>query len=198
MSHPLMYVLGDTEKKDFPLVLTIGREPNYDDVLSDEIGIIDLNEFSSMSGGVWVTAYTQYAKQYIGENGTSGYLKRICFEKNASPVVFTNAFPIGIPQQVSDKHAIRKRLINVIPQHIEKLFSKEIINRVKLVVHHGADETEPSVLAKKLIQGYCAKLGIVYCSTAFFYNGNSKRIQSSLKPVSPLIQELFREFSERT
>ena len=41
MSHPLMYIVGDAEKKDFPLILTIGREPNYGDVLTDDIGIID-------------------------------------------------------------------------------------------------------------------------------------------------------------
>jgi len=194
MSHPLMYVLGDTEKKGFPLVLTIGREPNYGDALTDEIGKIDASEFSSMTGGVWVTAYTQYAKQYFGEKGSSGQLKKICFEKNSSPVVFTNSFPMGIPQEVSDKESIRARLIHLIPSHINNLFSKEIIARVKLVVHHGSDQSEASLLAKGLIQKKCSRIGVRYCSTAFFYNGNSAKIQSSLKEVRPEIQSIFNEF----
>jgi hypothetical protein len=196
MSHPLMYVLGDTEEKDFPLVLTIGREPNYDDILTDDIGKIDISEFSSMSGGVWVTAYTQFAKQYVGEKGTSGFLKNLCFEKNASPIVFTNAFPMGIPQEVSDKTGIREKLINLIPDHISNLFSKEIIKRVKLVIHHGEEATEASSLAARLIQEKCRSTGIPYCSSAFFYNGNSAKIQESLKEFRAEIQLVFTEFTE--
>ena len=196
MSHPLMYVLGDTEKKDFPLILTIGREPNYDDVLVDEIWKLNNDQFASMSGGVWVTAYTQFAKQYIGEAGNSSYLKKICFEKNCSPIIFTNAFPIGISNEVQDKASIRSKLINIIPGHINNLFSKDIIKRVRLVVHHGSDNSEPSLLAKKNIQDKCEKLGITYCSTAFFYNGNSASIQLSLKAVRSEIQALFTSFIE--
>lgn len=191
-----MYVLGDTENKDFPLILTIGREPNYDDVLTDKIGKINIEEFSSMSGGVWVTAYTQFAKQFIGEIGSSGHLKKLCFEKNASPIVFTNAFPMGIQNNIQDKLSIREKLISLIPEHIDNLFSKEIIGRVKLVVHHGSDNSEPSLLAKSLIQEKCLELGIPYCSTAFFYNGNSASIQSSLKEVNSDIHKIFSHFAQ--
>lgn len=44
MSHPLMYVLGKTVEKNFPLILTIGREPSCDDALVNEIGIINSSE----------------------------------------------------------------------------------------------------------------------------------------------------------
>tara|TARA_A200000159_G_scaffold31990_1_gene28612 strand:+ start:7470 stop:8051 length:582 start_codon:yes stop_codon:yes gene_type:complete len=193
-----MYVIGETEKNDFPLILTIGREPNYGDVLTDEIGIIDVAEFSAMKGGVWVTAYTQFAKQYLGEQGSSGVLKNLCFQKNASPIVFTNAFPMGIPNEVSDKHAIRAELIDRIPAHVDNLFSKEIINRVKLVVQHGSDSSEPSKLASKLIKEKCSEQGIPYCSTAFFYNGNSAKIQSSLRAVCSNIKAIFDEFNNHS
>ena len=196
MSHPLMYLLGDTEKTEFPLILTVGREPNCDDILTDNIGQIDKSEFSSMPGGVWVTAYTQFAKQYIGEKGTSGFLKSICFEKDCSPIVFTNAFPMGIPQEVSDKASIRKKLVSSIPEHINNLFSKEIISRVKLVVHHGSDQSEASSLASKLIREKCTNIGIPYCSTAFFDNRNSAKIQNSLKVVRSEIQAIFIDFTE--
>ena len=196
MSHPLMYVLGDTESQEFPIILTIGREPNYDDVLTDDIGQIDAHEFASMSGGVWVTAYTQLAKQYVGEQGTSSFLKKICFEKNASPIVFTNAFPMGILQEISDKAIIREQLISLLPKHINNLFSKEIVSRAKLVIHHGSDDSEASSLASKLIQEKCTSLGVPYCSTAFFHNRNSAKIQDSLKEFKSDIQALFTSFSE--
>jgi hypothetical protein len=70
-----MYFLGHTENKDFPIILTIGWEQNYDDVLTDKIGEINIDEFSSMPGGVCVTAYAQSAKQFIGGVGSSGHLK---------------------------------------------------------------------------------------------------------------------------
>ena len=91
--HPLMYVLGDTQEKRFPLILTIGREPNYDATLNDKIGKIDIAEFSSMSGGVWITAYTQFAKQYIGLNSSASDLKKICFEKKRVPNSFHKCIP---------------------------------------------------------------------------------------------------------
>ena len=196
MSHPLMYIVGDTEKKDFPLILTIGREPNYGDVLTDDIGIIDVDEFSAMKGGVWVTAYTQFAKQYFGAQGSSGILKKLCFEKNSSPIVFTNAFPMGIPNETVDKKAIRAELIDRIPNHINNLFSKELIKRVKLVVQHGTDSSEPSTLATKLIEEKCSELNLAYCTTAFFYNGNSAKIQTSLETESSTIKAIFDEFNK--
>lgn len=189
-----MYLLGKTEEENFPLILTIGREPNYDDVLSDSIGKINKEEFSSMSGGVWVTAYTQFAKQYFDKSATSKQLKDICFEKNSSPIVFTNAFPYGIPHEIDNKVELREKLKSNIPEHIYNLFSKPIIERVELVVHHGSDNTETSALATKLIHEECNKKCIPYCSTPFFYNGNSIDIQESLKEKRDKIKEIFSEF----
>ena len=194
MSHPLIYVLGDTEIKGFPLILTIGREPNYDDVLTDTIGIMDAKKFASMSGGVWVTAYTQFAKQYIGEKGNAVFLKELCFNKNSSPIIFSNAFPLGIPQEVSDKDSIRKKLAGLIPDHVNKIFSKDIIRMVKLVVHHGSDQSEVSKLARRHIEEKCYELGIPYCATDFFYNGNSRNIQNSLMDFEENIRLVFNEF----
>ena len=155
-----------------------------------------MDEFSAMKGGVWVTAYTQFAKQYFGAQGSSGVLKKLCFEKNLSPIVFTNAFPMGIPNETVDKKAIRAELIDRVPSHINNLFSKELIKRVKLVVQHGTDSSEPSILATKLIQEKCSELNLAYCSTAFFYNGNSAKIQTSLETKSSTIKAIFDEFND--
>ena len=196
MSHPLMYVLGNTEEKNFPLILTIGREPNYDDVLGDFVGKINIPEFTSMSGGVWVTAYTQFAKQYVGITGTSSYMKNLCISKDASPIVFTNAFPCSIDNSVQDKESLLELLTDKIPAHINSIFSKSLISRVKRVVQHGYTKSEPSQLATQLIQSKCKELNIPYCSTPFFYNGNSKLIQNSLSSYQSLVKSIFDGFAK--
>lgn len=194
MSHPLMYVLGDTENKNFPLILTIGREPNYDDVIVDKIGLINLNEFRFMSGGVWVTAYTQIARQFIGKEATASQLKSMCLSKNCSPIVFTNAFPIGISNKIVDKDRIRVHHAKIISKHISLIFSKNLINRVKLVIHHGALNTPEGNIATQEIKKHCYERSIPYCTTAFFYNGNSKSIFKELTPYKEIIKNVFIQF----
>lgn len=194
MSHPIIYALGNTEQEKFPLILTIGREPNYDDELINIVGQIDVEEFRSMSGGVWVTAYTQIAKQYIGPHGTSAHLKSLFFERNSSPLLFSNAFPIAIPNEISNKTELRSQLISRIPDHIATLFANGLIDRVRLVIQHGADSSEASLVAKESIQSQCNRLGIRYVSSPFFYNGNSTGIQQALSLVKPEIISVMDEF----
>lgn len=194
MAHPLFYVSGNTQNHEFPLILTIGREPNYDEMIDDSIGIIDDEEFGSMSGGVWVTAYTQLAKQYLGNAGTARQLKAICFDKNSSPIVFANAFPMAIPNSVVDKQGIRNKLISSIPAHIAKIFSSSLSPRFQLVIQHGGDRSEPSMLATRHIESACANRGIPYLSSPFFYNGNSKIIQIQLDREKLVIQRIFDDF----
>jgi outer membrane PBP1 activator LpoA protein len=66
--------------------------------------------------------------------------------------------------------------------------------RIKLVIHHGAQPTEPSELATKLIQENCKRLGIDYCSTPFFHNANSAGIQQAMSKVAPEIKVIFDRF----
>lgn len=194
MAHPLIYVSGSTQKQEFPLILTIGREPNYDEAVDDSIGIINDEEFGAMSGGVWVTAYTQLAKQFIGNTGTSRQLKAICFEKKSSPIVFANAFPMAIPNSVADKSDIRNKLIDSIPAHIANIFSSSLSHRFQLVIQHGSDGSDASLVAAGLIESECSKRGIPYYSTPFFYNGNSIKIQKLLSAAAPIIQGIFDQF----
>jgi len=185
-----MYVLGNTKGCDFPLILTIGREPNYDEALDNTIGIINKNEFDSLSGGVWVTAYTQIAKQYFGASGTSRMLKDLCFEKDVSPIVFSNAFPMAILNSVANKASVRENLMSLIPAHITNIFDNSISNRFRLVIQHGSDQSAPSLLAADLIQKECAKRKLPYFTTPFFYNGNSLGIQSALCNAKPDITKI--------
>ncbi|WP_297902840.1 hypothetical protein [Metallibacterium sp.] len=194
MSHPLMYVLGKTQKYEFPLILVIGREPNYDGWLNDSIGIMK-EEFRSMRGGAWVTAYTQIAKQCLGDKATAGQLKGICFARNASPIVFSNALPMAIPHSVKDKDKIRNELSEKdIRDHIVKIFEKPIADRFGLVVQHGAYNSGAFELATKLIKQECAQRSVPYCSSPFFWNGHSKKIQECLSKDRRIIQSIFEKF----
>lgn len=197
MAHPLMYVLGKTQERDFPLILTIGREPNYDEPLDNSIGIINREEFNSLSGGVWVTAYSQIAKQYYGAQGTSKILKEVCFENDASPIVFTNAYPMAIPNSVNDKTSLRKNLLSLIPPHIKNIFDNSISSRFSLVIQHGTDKSEASLLATNLIVNECLKRNLPYISTPFFYNGNSIEIQSKLREAKSEITKIVDEFKNQ-
>lgn len=194
MPHPLMYVLGDTQNIDFPLILTIGREPNEDEALDNSIGVINNEEFKSMSGGVWVTAYTQIAKISLGRNATARQLKDICFEKNISPIIFTNAFPMAIPNSINNKVELRNKLIDKIPAHIISIFDKQLIDRVQLVIHHGSNDTTSSKNAAELIMEECAKRNILYYKSPFFFNRNSLAIQNALNEAAPKIQEIIAAF----
>jgi hypothetical protein len=131
MAHPLMYVLGNTQQYNFPLILTIGREPNYDGAIDKSIGIINNQEFRSMSGGVWVTAYTQIAKQYYGPSATSKKLKDTFIKRDASPIVFSNAFPTAILNHVKEKACIRTKIVSLIPSHVAELFNSRLSGRFK-------------------------------------------------------------------
>lgn len=194
MPHPLMYVLGITQQYNFPLILIIGREPNYDGPLDNSIGIIDNQQFKSMPGGAWVTAYTQIAKQYYGASGTSKKLKDACIKRNASPIVFSNAFPMGILNHIKEKASIRRKTASLIPSHVAKLFNSPLSGRFKLVIQHGTDESEASIHATEQIKNECMERNIPYFSTPFFYNGNSANIQKELGGASPDIKSILAVF----
>lgn len=189
-----MYVLGNTQQYNFPLILIIGREPNYDGAVDKSIGIINIQEFRSMSGGVWVTAYTQIAKQYYGTSGTSKKLKDICIKRDASPIIFSNAFPMGILNHIKEKASIRRKIASLIPSHVAELFNSPLSGRFKLVIQHGTDESEASILATEQIKNECIKRNIPYFSTPFFYNGNSANIQEQLSNARPIIKSILADF----
>lgn len=194
MSHPLMYVLGKTQEDKFPLILVMGREPNCDGRLDDSIAIMP-DGFKSMRSGVWVTAYTQIAKQYCGDKATAGDLKKICFERDASPIVFSNALPMAIPHSVKNKEKIRNELSEKdICDHIAKIFENPIAKRFRLVIQHGAYSLGLIALAAKLIEQGCKRRSIPYCSSPFFWNGHSKKIQECLSKDRHIIQNIFGEF----
>lgn len=193
--HPMIYLLGDTQLHSYPLILTIGREPNQDPELDNSIGYLNTAEFSAQRGGVFVTAYTQIAKQFIGDNTLISRFKGYCLENNASPLLFANAYPKAIRNEVVNKAQLRARLTaEEIRQHISNLFNCALAKRYALVIQHGVENSAASQMAQQTIQQYCNELGIDYITSAYFYNGNSEKIQRDLSPVKSKINAIISEF----
>jgi hypothetical protein len=195
--HPMIYLLGDTEQHSFPLILTIGREPNQDLELDNSIGYLNTAEFSAQRGGVFVTAYTQIAKQFIGDNTLVSRFKGHCLAANASPILFANAYPKAIKNDLVNKAQLRAKLTaEEIRQHISNLFNCALAKRYTLVIQHGVDNSAASQVAQQTIKQYCHELGIDYITSAYFYNGNSDQIQRDLSPVKSNINAIVAEYRQ--
>lgn len=121
-------------------------------------------------------------------------LKDACFEKDASPIVFSNAYPMSILNSVTDKASVRKNLMSQIPSHIASIFHSSISNRFSLVIQHGSDSSKASLLATDLIKKECAKRNLPYFATPFFYNRNSIAIQSALSGARQDITRIVNNF----
>lgn len=130
----------------------------------------------------------------IGIEGLPRLLKNACFEKDASPIVFSNAYPVAIPNSVTDKTSIRKKLIPHIPSHIETIFENSLSSRFKLVIQHGSDESDTSLMATDLIKNECVKRNLPYFATSFFLNNHSVEIQRALRNARPDIPEIVDYF----
>ncbi|HEY9040787.1 MAG TPA: hypothetical protein VIN66_01270 [Rheinheimera sp.] len=196
--HPMIYLLGDTEQHSYPLILTIGREPNQDLELDNSIGHLNTAEFSKQRGGVFVTAYTQIAKQFIGDNTLISQFKGYCLENNASPILFANAYPKAIKNDVVNKVQLRAQLTaEEIRQHISNLFNCALAKRYALVIQHGVDNSTASQIAQQTVKQYCHELGIDYITSAYFYNGNSEKIQRDLSSVKSNINAIVAEFTKK-
>ena len=195
--HPMIYLLGDTELLSYPLILTIGREPNQDLELDNSIGLLCAAEFSMQRGGVFVTAYTQIAKQFTGDNTMISRFKGYCLQNNASPILFANAYPKAIKNEVVNKVQLRAQLTaEEIRQHISNLFNCPLAKRYALVIQHGVDNSAASQIAQQTVKQYCSELGISYITSAYFYNGNSEKIQRDLSSVKSNINAIVAEFTK--
>lgn len=190
--HPIIYLLGKTGEEDFPLVLTIGREPNHDVAIGNFVKKIDRQGFAKMSGGVWMVAYSVLAETGLGIPGRE--FKRQCLARDASPILFANAFPECIPHEIGNKEILRSQLTHRIPEHLDNLFSNPLVQRVHLVVQHGVTAGEASQLGAGIIQAKCKALGIPYVGTPFFHNTNRRSILPALQAEQPALTSTLQSF----
>jgi hypothetical protein len=129
--------LGESDKKNFPLLLFFGREYNY----TESPVVIELGTYNfrdSPRSAFWNRAYG-----LVERICKLNYFKRTCIELNASPILFSNLSPIPILNKISDSEKDKRRKEikdDVIRDYIEGIFNMPIIKRVRLVVISAGKE----------------------------------------------------------
>lgn len=192
--HPLICLYKDTIKKNFPIILIFGREPNNEVPFYNEIGLYDFDE--KPKTGFWNISY-----KLVGDlhNLSVKELKDKCKSKESSILAYTDCSPCPIPSNISNyrKKKIRQNIpTNEIENHIEDIFSKEIINRVKLIILSGVsgEDFRKSV---DLIKNKCEERKIKSTEVLFFHGNNYPKIYQKIKSdndAKSIIKEIFNKW----
>ena len=130
----LLSFRGTTDKL-FPLILCIGREPNTDKRIINELDSYDFNCHPHCA--FWNTSYSVIAQ-------TAGLkirkLKRACNERMSSPIIYADALPGGLKNSVENKPERRKNIPTAEKKkHVTNVFKFDLINRVEVVLTSGLD-----------------------------------------------------------
>lgn len=155
-------VMGDTLKKDFPLIMVIGREPNYHCNVIDEV-----DSYPSPDGSKFWARSHELVTRYT--NLKPHEFKAFCTDNDASPIVFCDASPLGLDSRYDGQKAkMRKALTgDALEAHANNVFSQqEIINRTSLVLisglaGSGLDHAIP------FVEKQCDTLGLPYAHIAY-------------------------------
>jgi len=130
-------VYGDTLEKDFSLILVIGREPNRHSNIIDKVAHYSSPDDASF----WQTSHGLIAR-YAEMDARK--FKSFCKNQNASPIVFSDASPVGLDNRFgwSKKRELRKAIpASVLEQHTQTVFSQsDIISRTAMVLVSGVEE----------------------------------------------------------
>lgn len=205
--HPVMLRYVNTHLYNFPLVLIVGREPNNDpdSESTDEPGGLPFNEegpdkkskeyYNFKRCAFWNTAFGKFAKA----NGThTQQIKKDFEDREACPIIFTDASPIGIRNEKVNKWREREKIGELkFKEQIEKIFKqKDLLSRVKLVIFSGLDRTvyddfkETFEIYKK-DHGYDFKINK---NVPFFYGNNSGYIDTAIENDQEIFKEIYNEF----
>jgi hypothetical protein len=154
MPHPTIVVFGQTQAGQFPLLLAIGREPNCEGNIVNEVRAFGLNHAPRCC--FWNRSRAQLAR--IGGGVAPQLFNALCQESNARPIIYADSLGICIPYADPEREARRAEWANVpgnAAAHSANVFGHPIINRVSLVIMSGL--TQPAVLAQ-LFQGAVASI----------------------------------------
>ncbi|HSH79123.1 MAG TPA: hypothetical protein VLA19_11405 [Herpetosiphonaceae bacterium] len=190
-NHPILSVFGETEQRDYPLLLIVGREPNGNTPMTNEVGPYDFRIHSRC--GFWNTSYAMVARA-VGLK--TFQFKRRCVSLGGSPIVYTDALPQCVPNAVADKWSSRASITtDVIHQHIDNTFSHtRLLSRVKLVILSGLDHPVFE-MSCRLIEQRCRELELRCIRLPFFHGMHSRTIHGALKEVDrELIRNVVNDF----
>lgn len=193
-THPLITYYKQTNDKNFPLILFVGREPNDNSKYSDLIG--EYNFVKNSHSSMWNKSYGLIAKLNSPLKITE--LKEKCKSKKSSPIIFTNLSPTPVPNNKSPnkKQTIRQ---NIKPEqftsHFNQILSKKIINRVELIII--SVECNELSKAENYFKKLCKKhkkecLSIPYLANPT--NSYKKICKSFKKKQINLIKKIFNKW----
>ena len=177
--HPTLSVFGATASATFPLILVVGREPNTALPTVPGIGAYDFRWAPRC--GFWNTSYGAIAR-VLGM--PTWQLKALCAKQNASPIVYADTLPIGLPNHVGNKDKHRAMLIENhwtrIEEHIPAIFAHDDLTvRVHLILASGLYEpTFEKPFA--LLRQEAGRHSIPTIKVPFFYGTNTQGIQAAL------------------
>jgi len=177
-AHPILLTFGQTLTSTFPLILAIGREPNTPEPIRNILGTYDFRRHPRC--GFWNTSYSVVAR-VAGKK--TRQLKHLCVSKGASPIVYADALPIGVPNAIRDKDAYRRAVSSSsIAEHIANIFAyRDITARVALIMVSGLYSPIFDT-SKQQIEAACRSAGISYVHVPFFYGTNTRKIYNQLSP----------------
>jgi hypothetical protein len=190
--HPTIQYLANTNAAAFPLILIIGREPNTDRPIANTIGPYDFRDAPRCA--FWNTSYAMLAT-ITGQ--TTRDLKQHCIARAGSPLIYADALPHGLLNEVGDKHTIRRQLPRAeVAAHVARVFShRTLIDRVQLIITSGLLHTAFTD-AKKLISAHAATEEVPVIDVPFFYGTNTKKIAAALTPADrELLTSIWKEFT---
>ncbi|HEY4194442.1 MAG TPA: hypothetical protein VGM63_02840, partial [Mucilaginibacter sp.] len=132
-------------------------------------------------------------------NLTTRQCKSDFVSRKSSPVVFADAFPQGIKNEIKDKHDIRKLQAELLSKQVDAIFShNKIIERTKLILLSGL--SDPIYCAfKSLIIERTNGYEIAVINVPFFYPTNTPKIVSSFNESDQqLIKDIYTSFVMET
>lgn len=176
MTHSAILAFGQTEKKEFPLILVVGREPNNNSISDKKVGKYDFIKHSRCA--FWNISFKLFG---IFNGLTTIQIKQLFLQQNASPLIFTDASPKGIPNEINDKNAIRLTLTDEeIIEHVDAIFANvEILKRVKLVLLSGLEDKKYNKFKTLFIQ-QASKRQMPTKEIAFLIGNNYAKIERQI------------------
>ena len=92
MTHPAILAYGQTTQNEFPLIMIIGREPNNSSMSDSSMGEYKFEDFPNCA--FWNLSFGLFGSY---NSKTTFQIKQAFQNAKASPIIFTDASPKGIP-----------------------------------------------------------------------------------------------------
>jgi hypothetical protein len=131
--HPIILAYRKTESFDSPLVLVIGREPNFEGEIENTVGPYDFDHRDGRKCTFWNRSYGLLAR--VGGSTSTSAFKGMCRSRLAAPLIYADSLRICLKNSTPKKRERRARETSEnIEQHARDVFSHKIIARVSLVL----------------------------------------------------------------